>query len=292
MQEFSGKVAVITGAASGIGFALAERAAREGMSVVLADVEEAPLQRATAALRERGARAIAQRTDVSDEAAVEALAQRAYSEFGAVHLLCNNAGVINRERPAWEHSLADWKWLLDVNLWGVIHGIRSFVPRMLASGEEGHIVNTASMAGLVTGGMGTAVYDATKHAVVSLSESLYRDLVVRQTKVSASVLCPGAVMTQIFSAERNRPAALGPSEGKAPESRVTGTTAFPSDSFQPAEVADQVFGAVRENRFYILAAQPIIFEWTKMGHDRMWEGKNPAVPRRLIAARDAGNPLV
>jgi NAD(P)-dependent dehydrogenase (short-subunit alcohol dehydrogenase family) len=292
VEEFKGRVAVITGAASGIGFALAERAAREGMSVVLSDIEEGALERAAATLRDGGARAVPHRLDVSDEAAVEALAERAFREFGAVHLLCNNAGVINRERPTWEHSLADWKWLLDVNLWGVVHGIRSFVPRMLASGEEGHIVNTASMAGLVTGGMGTAVYDATKHAVVSLTESLYRDLVVRQTKVSASVLCPGAVMTQIFSAERNRPPELGASEGKEPVSRVTGTTAFPSDSFQPADVAEQVFAGVRENRFYILAAQPIIFEWTKMGHDRMWEGKNPAVPRRLIAARDAGTPAI
>jgi NAD(P)-dependent dehydrogenase (short-subunit alcohol dehydrogenase family) len=288
MQQFSGRVAVITGAASGIGFALADRAAREGMTVVLCDVEAPALERAVSALQGKGHRVVGHRVDVSSEAEVESLAARVYDEFGAVHLLCNNAGVLNRERPTWEHSIADWKWVLAVNLWGVIHGIRSFVPRMLAGGDEGHIVNTASMAGLVTGGMGTAVYDASKHAVVSLSESLYRDLAIRTAKVSASVLCPGAVSTRIFEAERNRPAEYGAAEGRPPESRVTGTTSPPADSFPPEEMADRVFEAVRENRFYVLAAQPVIYEWTKMGHDRMWEGKNPAVPRRLIAARDAG----
>src|SRR5947209_6277182 len=212
MQEFRGRVAVVTGAASGIGFALAERAASEGMTVVLSDVEATALEAAAARLKARGFNVLAHRVDVSNEAEVEGLAARAYSEFGAVHLLCNNAGVIDRPRPAWEHSVADWQWVLSVNLWGVVHGLRAFVPRMLAGGEEGHIVNTASMAGLITGGIGSAVYDASKHAVLSLSESLYKDLLIRQTKVSASVLCPGLVNTNIFAAERNRPAALGAAE--------------------------------------------------------------------------------
>lgn len=285
MQEFQGRVAVITGAASGIGFALAERAAKEGMTVVLSDVEAGALEKAEASLRDRGHRVASQRLDVSKEAEVEALAARVFEEFGAVHLLCNNAGVLNREQPTWEHSLADWEWVMRVNLWGVVNGIRAFVPRMLASGEEGHIVNTASMAGVITGGMGSAVYDASKHAVLSLTESLYKDLVTRTSKVSASVLCPGAVTTQIFQAERNRPAELAAAEGKPPESRHT--TQFPNDTFPPEEMANQVFAAVRENRFYVLAAQTPMFEWTKMGHDRMWEGKNPAVPRRLIAEREA-----
>jgi NAD(P)-dependent dehydrogenase (short-subunit alcohol dehydrogenase family) len=286
MQEFRGRVAVITGGASGIGLALAERAGREGMSVVISDIEAGALTAAEAALRGRGYPVRAERLDVTDAAAVEGFAASVYAEFGAVHLLCNNAGVLNRERPTWEHSIADWKWVLDVNLWGVVHGIRAFVPRMLEGGDDGHIVNTSSMAGLVTGGFGTAVYDASKHAVLSLSESLYRDLAVRTSKVSASVLCPGAVLTNIFTAERNRPAGLGDLEGEPPTSRVTGGN-LPWDSFTPDQVADQVFEAVREGRFYVLAAQPVIFEWTKMGHDRMWEGKNPAVPRRLIAAREA-----
>ncbi|MBA4179910.1 MAG: hypothetical protein C0506_04905 [Anaerolinea sp.] len=287
MKEFEGRVAVVTGAASGIGFALAERAATEGMKVVLCDIEAGPLEAAAQSLRHRGFTVSAHRVDVSKEAEVEAAAAGIFADFGAVHLLCNNAGVLNRERPSWDHPVADWQWVFSVNVMGVVHGVRAFVPRMLASGEEGHIVNTASMAGLLTGGMGTAVYDASKHAVLSLSESLYKDLIVRQTKVSASVLCPGAVTTRIFAAERNRPADAGTAERHALASR--GATAFPGDSFPPEEMADRVFSAVRENRFYILGAQDVMYEWTKMGHDRMWAGRNPAVPRKLLAARDSGN---
>jgi NAD(P)-dependent dehydrogenase (short-subunit alcohol dehydrogenase family) len=289
MQEFRGRVAVITGAASGIGYALSARAAQEGMTVVMADVETRALESAAATLRERGATIAAHRVDVSNEAEVEELAARAFDDFGAVHLLCNNAGVVSRQRPAWDYSVSDWQWLLNVNLWGVVHGLRSFVPRMLAGGDEGHIVNTASMAGLVTGGIGTAVYDATKHAVLSLSESLYRDLLIRQTKVSASVLCPGAVQTNIFASERNRPAALGAAEGVPPVSGLT--TAFPGNAIQPDEIAAQVFDAVRANRFYVLVAQPEMLEWTRMGHERIWQGKNPAVSHRLLAQRDAGHPV-
>jgi NAD(P)-dependent dehydrogenase (short-subunit alcohol dehydrogenase family) len=283
VETFRGRVAVITGGASGIGFALAERAAREGMSVAIADVEAGALESAAARLKAGGATVNAHRLDVSDAANVEAFAAQVFADAGAVHLLCNNAGVLNRDRPTWEHTPQDWKWVLDVNLWGVINGIRSFVPRMLAGGEEGHIVNTASMAGLVTGRMGAAVYDASKHAVVSLSESLYRDLAIETPLVTASVLCPGTVDTNIFTAERNRPAGTGEPEGAKPEA----TTGNRAEWLSPAEIADQVFEAVREKRFYILAAQTEMFEWTKMGHDRMWEGRNPAVPHRLLAARDA-----
>jgi NAD(P)-dependent dehydrogenase (short-subunit alcohol dehydrogenase family) len=282
MEQFEGRVAVITGAASGIGLALATRAAREGMKVVLCDIEAKALDAAAQSLRAAGHTVMSHQLDVTSEAAVEAAAERVYNEFGAVHLLCNNAGVLNRERPTWEHTIADWQWVLSVNVWGVVHGIRAFVPRMLSGGHEGHIVNTASMAGLITGGIGTAVYDASKHAVLSLTESLYKDLAVTQTKMGASVLCPGAVTTNIFSSERNRPAALAPN---TPEPPSTGS-AFADQSFPPEEMASQVFDAVRANRFYVLAAQTMMFEWTKMGHDRMWEGRNPAIPRRLLAARD------
>ncbi|MEO8538415.1 MAG: SDR family NAD(P)-dependent oxidoreductase [bacterium] len=287
MQEFQGKVAVVTGAASGIGLALAERAAREGMTVVMCDIEANALEAAAAKLRDRGQKAVAHRVDVTVEHEVEALAGRVYADHGAVHLLCNNAGVLAKEKPTWEVPLADWDWTFSVNVYGVIHGIRAFVPRMLAGGEEGHVVNTASMAGLITGRAGNAVYDASKHACLALSEALYRDLVIRQTKVSASVLCPGAVITQIFAAERNRPAELG--GGKEPVE--DGATAFPGDSFPPSEMADQVFDAVRADRFYVLGAQREMLEWTKMGHERMWADKNPAIPHRLLAMRDAGHPL-
>ena len=279
MEQFEGRVAVVTGAASGIGFALAERAAREGMTVVLSDIEAGALAAAATKLMEGGATVLAHRTDVSDEASVEDLAARAFAEFGAVHLLCNNAGVYNRPLPTWEHTIADWRWVLNVNLWGVIHGLRAFVPRMLAGGDEGHIVNTASMAGLVTGGIGTAVYDASKHAVLSLTESLYKDLATTTTKIGASVLCPGSVLTNIFTAERNRPAG----DGDGPRLDPVATPTLPDDSFPPEKMADAVFDAVRANRFYVLAAQDVMYEWTKMGHDRMWEGRNPAVPRRLLA---------
>jgi len=287
MQDFKGRVAVVTGAASGIGFALAERAGSEGMTVVMSDIEAGALEAAAAKLRSNGVNAIPHLLDVTKEAEVEALAARVYRELGAVHLLCNNAGVLTRELPTWEVPLADWHWTLSVNLYGVIHGVRAFVPRMLASGEEGHIVNTASMAGLITGRAGNAVYDASKHACLAFTEALYRDLVIRQTKVSASVLCPGAVVTKIFEAERNRPAELG----GGIEPVVAGATAFPGDSYPPSEMANQVFDAVREDRFYVLAAQREMIEWTRMGHDRMFGGKNPAVPHRLLAMRDSGHPL-
>ena len=286
MEELRGKVAVITGSASGIGLGLAERAAREGMRVVLADIEADALAKAADQIRGLGAATLAKVTDVRHQADLDALAEAAYAEFGAVHLLCNNAGVVHRERNSWEFEQRDWDWVFDVNVWGVVNGLRAFVPRMLAGGEQGHVVNTASMAGLVTGGLGTAIYDASKHAVLSLSESLYKDLAATTSRISASVLCPGAVATNIFSAERNRPAEYGESSGPQPYSRVDSPT-IGGTSKTPAEMADAVFEAVAAKRFYVLAAQDIMYEWTKMGQDRMWEGRNPAVPRRLIAEREA-----
>ena len=204
MRELKGKVAVVTGAASGIGRAMAERFAREGMKLVLADVEEAALAGAHAALIGAGAEAIAVRTDVSKWEQVEALAARAFEAYGAAHVLCNNAGVA-AGGVCWEVPHADWEWVLGVNQWGVIHGIRAFVPRMLAQGQ-GHVVNTASVAGLVTApGMGT--YCATKHAVVAISECLHLDLAVtgNSSKVQVSGLCPAWVKTNIADSERNRP---------------------------------------------------------------------------------------
>lgn len=285
MQEFRGRIAVITGGASGIGLAIAARAADEGMKLVLADIEQAALDTAASSLRGRGADVATLRVDVSSAADVEALANLAYDTYGAVHLLCNNAGVMNRERPTWEHTLAEWEWLLGVNVRGVVNGVHSFVPRMLAGAEEGHVINTASMAGIVTGRPGNAVYDATKHAVVSLTESLYRDLVAEQDRVSASVLCPGVIKTNIFTAERNRPASAGPAfDPTAPAPKAED---YDPGAFEPSRVADMVFDAVREDRFYILAAQDVIYEYTKMGFDRLLGGKNPAVPRSVIAARQA-----
>ncbi len=173
MRDFAGKVAVVTGAASGIGFGLASRFAEEGMRVVLADVEEPALEAAVTRLRERDFDVVGVLTDVSDADSVQALADKTLAHFGKVHVVCNNAGVGGGFGKIWEASLKDWQWALNVNLWGVIHGVRTFVPIMLEQGEDGHVVNTASIAGLVPG---TRVYSVTKHAVVALSEALYHNL--------------------------------------------------------------------------------------------------------------------
>src|SRR5207248_8286700 len=206
MKDFQGKVAVVTGAASGIGRALAGKSMQEGMKVVLADVEESALKQAEDELKASGAEVLAVRTDVSKAGEVEALAQQAFATYGAVHLLCNNAGV-GAGTTVWGSSLADWQWVLGVNLWGVIHGIHFFVPRMLAQGSEGHIVNTASAAGLISS-PGLGIYKVAKHGVVTLSETLALELAARGAKLKASVLCPEWVNTRIMDAERNRPQGL------------------------------------------------------------------------------------
>ena len=198
------KVAVITGAASGIGRGLAERFAAEGMKVVLADVEEEALAKLEADLKAKDATVLTVRTDVSNATEVENLAVQTLEAFGAVHILCNNAGVVC-SRPVWEHTLADWEWVLGVNLWGVIHGIRSFVPRMLAQGNECHIVNTASILGLVSGS-GEGIYKVSKHGVVVLSETLADELAQKGANIQVHVLCPGWVRTGILDSARNRPA--------------------------------------------------------------------------------------
>jgi len=282
MEQLSGKTAVVTGAASGIGLGLSKRFAEEGMRVVMADIEAPVLEAAAADVRAIGQPVVSLVTDVRKPEALEALANLAYAEFGAVHVVCNNAGVQNRDRLTWEQSIEDWKWVFDVNVSGVVNGIRSFVPRMIAGDEEGIIVNTASMAGLVTGAPMASVYYASKHAVLSLTESLFRDLATQEAKITAAVVCPGAVSTNIFASERNRPGEYGAPEGIIPESRVVmDRAAAPlGGAMAPADVAEHVVNGIRESRFYIFPAQDMIFGYVKMGHDRMWEGKNPAVSRR------------
>ena len=217
MRELRDKVAVVTGAASGIGRAMVDRFAAEGMRVVLADVEAPALEQAAEEVAARGARVLAVPTDVSNAEAVEILAARTLETFGAVHLLCNNAGVVSAA-PFWELPLADWAWVLGVNLWGVIHGCRTFVPRMLAQAGEAHVVNTASMAGLVSSPF-NAIYNVAKHGVVTLSETLYFDLLLREAPIGVSVLCPGFVATRIIDADRNRPADTARAKGRARSGR-------------------------------------------------------------------------
>ena len=270
MKEFRGKVAVITGAASGIGRGLAERCAQEGMKVVLADVDEAALAQTERELRRAGADVIAVRTDVSKSDDVDALAQRALDAFGAVHLLFNNAGV-GAGTTVWESTLADWEWVLGVNLWGVIHGVRTFVPLMLKQADECHIVNTASMAGLVSG-PALGVYKVTKHGVVSLSETLCCELSIMKSKIGVSVLCPAGVNTRVMDSERNRPAELqNASAGESAHPAVTQAEAMlrrlVETGMPPSQVAEAVFDAIRDERFYILTHA----DWKPLVRKRMDE---------------------
>jgi NAD(P)-dependent dehydrogenase (short-subunit alcohol dehydrogenase family) len=253
MRKFEDKVAVVTGAASGIGYAMAERFAQEGMHVVLADIERDALARAETGLLKTGRKVLAVVTDVSKAESVEALAQKTLDTFGAVHIVCNNAGVGNPATPIWENTLADWQWVLGVNLWGVIHGIRSFVPILLRQGEPGHVVNTASMAGLLSGPR-LGIYCASKHAVVAISETLHAELAAIGSQVKVSVLCPSFVQTNIGDSGRNRP----------PELAATETDTAQAEAFRlmirdllaagipPSVAADRVMDAIREEKLYIL----------------------------------------
>jgi len=216
MKEFKDKVAVITGAASGIGRGLAERCAQEGMKVVLADIEEEALTVAEQEMKAAGASVLAVLTDVSKASDVEALAQKTLDTFTAVHLLYNNAGVA-AGTSVWESTLADWQWVMGVNLWGAIHGVRTFVPIMLEQGTECHIVNTASMAALISIPFG-GIYRVTKCGIITLSETLYHELAQREANIKVSVLCPGNVAdTRFVDCGRNRPSELhnAPSEEKS-----------------------------------------------------------------------------
>jgi NAD(P)-dependent dehydrogenase (short-subunit alcohol dehydrogenase family) len=255
MREVRGKVAVVTGAASGIGRAMAERFAREGMKLVLADVEEKPLLEARDAILRAGADAVAVPTDVSRWEQVAVLAERAVQAFGAAHVLCNNAGVA-AGGVSWEMSGADWDWVFGVNQASVVHGIRAFVPKMIAQGE-GHVVNTASIAGLLSA-PGMAPYCATKHAVVAISECLHLDLAVtgNGSKVHVSVLCPAWVKTNIADSERNRPASSPArvSQDRSPQEQMMEqlVRAAVAGGISADEVAEQVLQAILEERFWIL----------------------------------------
>jgi NAD(P)-dependent dehydrogenase (short-subunit alcohol dehydrogenase family) len=253
MREFEGKVAVVTGAASGIGLALSERFVAEAMKVVMADMDQEALGPAAKKLLDEGAEVVVVPTDVSRPEDVAALAEKTIQAFGAVHVLCNNAGVM-RGGTTWEAPLEDYAWHLGVNLWGVIHGIRTFMPIFERQGVEAHVVNTSSSSGLNCTPY-TAAYCLSKHAVVVLSECLYHELALSGSKVKVSVLLPTSVVTNIGDAERHRPARfIGPDMGSPdiPDLIKAATSEILAKGAQPAAVADRVVQAIREERFYIL----------------------------------------
>jgi NAD(P)-dependent dehydrogenase (short-subunit alcohol dehydrogenase family) len=253
MRDFDGRVAVVTGSGSGIGEALAHRFARAGMKVVLGDIDIGAAERVRLALQGNGHEAMAVQTDVADANSVERLAQQSYDRYGMVNLLCNNAGVVpsGRHRPVWEQPLEDWRWSLDVNLMGVVHGMRSFVPRMLAQNSPAHIVNTASVAGFISGS-GSTPYSAAKHAVVRATEALYAGLRERGAPIGVTVLCPGLVATRIYDSERNRPGRFALSNGPAVETAELQAIAanLYRSALSPEEVAEQTFEAIRAERLY------------------------------------------
>src|SRR3954452_22133815 len=257
MQELNGRVAVVTGGASGIGFALASAFAAEGMKVVLGDIEAPALDDAVAKLEASGAEVIGVRTDVSDDAQVAALAAAAVERFGAIHVACNNAGV-GGGGLSWEVPLDTWDWVLGVNMWGVIHGIRAFVPIMIQQ-PEAHLVNTASVAGLVAGPF-MSPYNASKHAVVALSETLHHELAMMAPHVKVSVLCPGWVNTRIGESTRNRPDA---GERDAAQDAGFAQVLQPllDNGMPPDDVAAKVLAAICAEQFWVLPHDDAEAHW-------------------------------
>jgi NAD(P)-dependent dehydrogenase (short-subunit alcohol dehydrogenase family) len=249
------------------------------MRTVLADVDVESLTKTEASLKASGATVLAVRTDVSQARDVEALAQKTLAAFGAVHLLCNNAGVPGTGACIWESTIADWEWVIGVNLWSVIHGVRVFVPIMLAQDTECHIVNTASGAGLMSS-PGIGPYKVTKHGVVALSETLYHELIERGAKVKVSVLCPGIVNTRIMEAERNRPGHLPTTEQLRPPNaaRWELLRQLVQAGMPPVQVADAVFKALREDQFYILT-HPEDKKYVRTRMEDILQERSPTPPR-------------
>jgi NAD(P)-dependent dehydrogenase (short-subunit alcohol dehydrogenase family) len=277
LTDFSNKVAVITGAGSGFGREFARLGNQLGMRLVLADIQQDALDATAAELRAAGATLIAERVDVSIGSDVEFLARRARSAFGEADLLFNNAGV-GSGGLIWENSEQDWQWVLGVNLWGVIHGIRAFVPSMLAKGTPGHVVNTASVAGLLSAPL-MGVYNVSKHAVVTMTETLYHDLKLVKAQLGCSLLCPAYVPTGIHQSERNRPAAaqaeaLTASQVAARESLSKAVT---SGRLTPKDVARLTFDAIRNDRFYVIT-HPKILGSIGLRHQDIVEMRNPSDP--------------
>jgi NADP-dependent 3-hydroxy acid dehydrogenase YdfG len=278
MKEFQNRVAVITGAGSGFGREFARIGAARGMKLALADIEANALGAVADELRAQGAEIHTERLDVSDAAAMERFADSVFARFGAAHLVFNNAGV-GSGGLIWENSVADWEWVLGVNLWGVIHGVRCFVPRMIAGSDEGHIINTASVAGLLSA-QTMGVYNVSKHGVVTLSETLFQDLRIAGSKLGVTVLCPAFVDTGIKDAGRNRPEALrntAPPTASQIAAEAQSRKAVTSGRITAAEVAAKTFAAIEANQFYCLTHQRIMGAVQQRLEDIV-QGQNPRDP--------------
>jgi NAD(P)-dependent dehydrogenase (short-subunit alcohol dehydrogenase family) len=291
METLKGRVAVVTGGASGIGRAMGERFGREGMKVVLADVEEPVLEQTVKELTADGVEVIGVVTDVADFDSVVALRDRALDEFGAVHVLCNNAGVgAGASGQMWDHELNDWQWALGVNVWGVIHGIKAFVPGMIAGGDEGHVVNTSSGNGGIAPLPNTPIYALTKSSVVTLTESLYAQLRSVDARVSASVLFPGphVLRTGLFSSWRNRPAKYAnPNPPSRPPTTIESFEKAMKDAgvdlvYTPTEeVAGRVVDALLADQFWILPPSDRSDAQIKARSQSMLERANPTYLKEL-----------
>jgi NAD(P)-dependent dehydrogenase (short-subunit alcohol dehydrogenase family) len=285
-MDFRNRTAVITGAASGIGFGLAEAAAERGMSVVLADVEASALAKAEAAIAAHGVRTLAVVTDVSSAASVDALADRVFDAFGEVGLLCNNAGVsVGVTQRIWELDRKDWEWLMGVNVWGLIHGLQAFLPRMMKQASPAHILNTASAAALIAGPV-LGPYKASKHAVLSISETLFHDLRSASSLVGVSVFCPDVVATRLREADRNRPAHLRLADEPTPSAEEQ---AFSSEWQQarglaPRAAAEVAFQGIEAGRFYLFTDP-----WALGAARERLEDFEAGVPRET-RLRDASPP--
>ena len=286
VRDLAGKVAVVTGAASGIGRALAGAFAAEGMRIVLADVEPGALDDAAHAVAKTAPAAIAVRTDVSNAADVEALAGAAERAFGGMQVVCNNAGVA-LSGMSWQHTLADWEWVLGVNLWGVIHGIRTFVPRLLAAKTEAHVVNTGSISGLLSA-PGMAVYGASKHGVVTISESLHYELRMLRAPIGVSVLCPGRVATSIMDADRNRPQHLADAAPPSNAGARDAAKARLAAGMPPDRVAACVVDAIRTNRFWVLS-HPEWKEYVRIRLEDVLQDRDPS-PEAIEGLVNPGTP--
>lgn len=252
MKEFEGKTAIVTGAASGIGLGLAEKFAKERMQVVMADVEEEALNKAVEKLKKHQYRVMGISADVLIQESMKELFDKSIEAYGNIHILCNNAGIgaNSGNKAIWEINKTDWDWSLGVNFYGVLHGLQTFVPHMIDHGEEGHIVTTVSLAGLLPG---AGTYGVSKHAALALTQGLNRDLIARDTKINSSVLCPGFVNTNIMNSERNRPQHLvSNNQIDTNEQQMEVFNFLLKNGKEPSEIADIVFEGIKDNIFYIL----------------------------------------